>query len=174
MSTPEQKVLEEFRQQFPDIHDAVQVMVRTETEGKIKPIENRLEQDAQSRFTESLTKAVPDWEAICQADPRWPAWLNEPYRYSSRSRLELLREAIAHRDAESVSHMLEDFKANPTAGVPGIGTPPGQQQQTNLILRKTVKEFFSAKAQGLYRGREKEAEAIEKQITEAMLTGRII
>jgi hypothetical protein len=92
----------------------------------------------------------------------------------NRPRLELLREAIGKSDSESVIHLLEDFKKNPTAGGPGSGTPPGQQQQTNLILRKTVKEFYSARAQGYYRGREKEAQQIDAQINQAMLEGRIV
>ena len=76
MSTPEQKVIEEFRQQFPDIAEAVQAVVnqgvsavKAETESKLRPIEQRMEQDAQAKFTEALNKAVPDWQTICQAIP---------------------------------------------------------------------------------------------------------
>ena len=173
MNTSEQQKIEEFKQQFPDIADAVQIVVSQGISTAIKPIEQKVEADSQAKFTEALTKTVPDWQTIT-ADPNWAAFLNGPYRYSSRSKLELLQEAIARHDAESVTNMLQDFKANPSAGSPGGGTPPGPQQQTNLILRKTVKEFYSARAQGYYRGREKEAQQIDAQINQAMLEGRIV
>jgi hypothetical protein len=172
MSTPEQKI-EEFKQQFPDIADAVQAVVNQGISSKLKPIQDTVEADRQARFNEALIRAVPDWEAIVQADPRWPAWLAERAPYVNRPRLELLREAIGKSDSESVIHLLEDFKRSPTAGSPGGGTPPPQQQR-NLISRKSVKDFYSARAQGYYRGREKEARDIEAQINQAMLEGRIV
>lgn len=164
--------IKRFREDYPDIFEAVVATVdqvasieRAHADSRLAGVEQRVAETGKSKFVEALSRAHPDWQTISQSDPNWPVWLSQKERYQSKTRLELLREATARFDAESVINMLRDFKANPTVGGahPGGGSPR-TSPQGEVISRQFIKTFYAEKAKGYYRLREKEAQAIEARI----------
>lgn len=185
-NSTEEKI-KRFREDFPDIAEAVIAAVdqvastiRTETEGKMRSMEERQIETARAKFTETLDKEIPGWKEICRTDPRWPVWLSEKHPYSGETRLDLLRRAALRFDAQPVVKMLRDFtQANPPqpgspGSGPGGGIPPGSPQ-ASMISREFIKDFYRKKATGFFKypGGEKEALEIEGKINRALLEGRI-
>jgi len=178
--------IKDFQENFPDIAegviaavDQVASTIRTETEGKMKSIEQQVAENAKTKFNEALDKAVPGWKELCRTDPRWPVWLSEKHVYSGETRLDLARKAAANFDPGPFIKMLRDFiQANPPQpgspwSGPGGGIPPGSPR-ANTISRKFITDFYTAKAKGYYKGREAEMNDIEGKINRALLEGRIV
>jgi hypothetical protein len=179
-SSTDEKI-KRFREDYPDIVepmatiiDQVAGLITRGTEERISSIENAAMGPRREAFIHALTQAHPDWQTIGQSDPNWSVWLSRPDRYG-RKAIDTLKEAQARLDAQVVINLLTDFKMEmgqyPYAG----GTPPGASQgNVGTLTRSYIKQFYHDKARGKYRGREKEADAIEAKIHAAMAAGMVV
>jgi hypothetical protein len=193
--------LKGFRENFPDVFEFVASAVdmaahktAADTETRLKAVEQKSAKTAQDDFLDTMNKDVPDWQSICQEDPKWVQWLNQSDRYSAKKRLDLLREASAGFNAGVVVNMLNDFKKEmsvgnapspepiiPTPPQPVFVTPPsGSSQpppapaQAEFITRSFIDQFYQDVVRGKYRGREKEEKAIKAKIDTAVSKGLIL
>jgi hypothetical protein len=134
-------------------------------------------------------------------DPNWSMWLGQKDRYSPKKRLDLLKEANQSLDAEAVTNLLDDFKAdmaragNPPASVPLISvtpTPPAVPFVTppsgpgsapaNLnapggpepVARSFIQQFYQDKIRGRYKGQDAEVAKIQAKIDAAISSGRVL
>lgn len=193
--------LKSFRENFPDVFEFVASAVdmaankaTTDTEARLKAVEQKSAKTAQDEFLDTMNKDVPEWQSICQEDPKWVQWLNQSDRYSAKKRLDLLKEASAGFNAGVVVNMLNDFKkemgmGNPPSPQPIIPTPPqpvfvtppsGPSQpphapaQAEFITRSFIDQFYQDVVHGKYRGRDKEEKAIKAKIDLAVSKGLIL
>lgn len=171
--------------------------VTRRVEEKMKEINGQIDQKFgqvnQMSFEDKLGSQVTDWRIINE-DPEFISWLSERPRYSPYTKLELLRSAVASRDITTTVSFFEDFaklknpspspepqpKATPDKKIEKFVSPSskGANAQVNVpepevISRKDIKEYYADVAKGKYKGREKEAEAIEARINAAMMSGNV-
>jgi hypothetical protein len=199
--------IKSFKDNFPDIFEAIGVVadqmlttIRTESDTKMKAIEQVSAENAQTAFIETLNRDAPGWQQMCQTDPNWPVWLGVIENYTGKLRLELLKEASTRFDAKAILNMLRDFRtayptqpvvapiaANPNPPAPpvipgaaSVGPPSapsaGSPSVTppEQITRKFVSDFYLDVAKGRYRGRDAERITIEAKINRANIEGRIV
>ena len=168
--------IKSFKDNFPDIFEAIGVVadqmlttIRTESDTKMKAIEQVSAKNAQDVFYEALNKDAPGWQQMCQTDPNWPVWLGVIENYTGKLRLELLKEASTRFDAKAILNMLRDFRTaypaqpvvapiaanpNPPAppailgaalvgppSAPSAGSPPSVNP-AETITRKFVSDFY--------------------------------
>ena len=194
--------LKGFRENFPDVFEFVASAVdmaahkaSADTETRLKAVEQKSAKTAQDEFLDIMNKDVPEWQSICQEDPKWVQWLNQSDRYSAKKRLDLLREASAGFNAGVVVNMLNDFKeemgmgsvpvSEPTTPTPPaqpvfVAPPSGPSQtpsapaQAEFISRSFIDQFYQDVVKGKYRGRDKEEKAIKAKIDTAVSKGLIL
>jgi len=198
---------QKFKENFPDITDMVIKVVDTaatklhqETAKKLTALEGNSVQDRQVKFNAALDAKHPSWQMMGQ-DHNWAMWLGQKDRYSSKKRLDLLKEANQSLDADAVINLLDDFKAdmlklgisiasNPstpaTPAVPAVPfvTPasgPGStptnlnpNQGPEAVTRSFIQQFYQDKVRGRYKGREEEVVKIQAKIDAAMSAGKIL
>jgi hypothetical protein len=154
--------------------------------------------DAQEKMYGQLAKEVPNWGAVNE-HPEYHRWLSMPDPASGRVRQELLSEAYGRNEASRVAHFFKSFLTengyaapssdavarapNPQSNgvdlaqfaAPGRAKP-GQTAAVPdkpIIMAEEIKQFYADSAQGKYKGREADYNAIQKQIMDAMNDGRI-
>lgn len=179
--------------------DVAGTKLHQETAQKLTALESNSAQDRQVKFAAALNTKHPGWQTMGQ-DPNWAMWLSQKDRYSPRKRLDLLKEANQSLDYETVINLLDDFKADmakagnssalspstPVTPAPpavpfvtppsGPGSPPANlnPQGPETVTRSFINQFYQDKVRGKYKGREKEADAIEAKINAATQAGRIL
>ena len=193
--------IKSYRENFPDVFEfvisAVDMAAQkavTETENRLRAVEQKSLKAAQDEFIAIMNKEVPDWQEICQKDPNWIQWLSQPDRYSSRNRLDLLKEASAGFNAKAIVNMLKDFKTETGSAQPlpqpipqtppqqpvfvappsGPAQPPPATPQAEFIARSFIDQFYQDVVRGKYKGRAKEKEAIQAKIDRAISKGLIL
>jgi hypothetical protein len=202
LKTSNDEAIKNFRENFPDVFTPIakifddfggQLLKRAED--RIAAIEKTSTETKQEAFVRALNEAHADWQTVCQTDPNWPVWLNRPDRYG-RKNLDALKDAQARLDSAVVVNLLTDFKkemgnapapsptppatpnpaaafvtppSGPSQGVP-VATP---QNQVEPVARSFINQFYQDKTKGRYRGKEKEAEAIEAKINAALAAGKV-
>src|SRR5262245_6704089 len=189
------------REEFvPEIETLAQRIARLE-DGQ-KNVSQVIDRTQQRSVYDMLADDVPDWNAINHM-PEFKTWLSYPDPYSGRVRHEMLQEAFSRHDGNRVVNFFRGFaeaaglplnppdeqsSAPPPANGSGSGKPsleqfaaPGRARSAPQNLppekpvysRAWIAQFSDAKIRGLYRGREAEAEAIERDIFQAQHEGRI-
>jgi len=163
---------------------------------------NTLKQDrikqAERNFWVSLDRAVPDWRDI-NAMEQWHAFLGARIIGTNTNRQALLDEAQGRYDDERVAEIFNEFKdmnniprAQTTTPPQNTNTPPAPKkdlkkavdpimpsagvtpQATGRSFTKAeIKKFYSDQAKGTYKNNPQVADALEKEILEASLAGRI-
>lgn len=184
---------------FPEFDQLAQRLKRLE--GRVDGVGTVLEKDQKQTVYSSLTAAVPQWREI-NKDEGFKAWLGEVDPYSGKLRNEMLQEAFTRHEGNRVVSFFKGFleavgtpqpppaQGNPAplydvqpAGKPSLEdfAAPGRARSTpqNLPLDKPVytvawiAKFTADKIAGKYRGREADADAIERDIFQAQHEGRI-
>lgn len=161
-------------------------------EARLKAIEQQLagtatavSRSAEEVFFARLAQLVPDWETI-NADARFLEWLGEEDPVYGVPRQAALNAAQQRLDPERAAAVFRAFKqlvapapaasdslakqVTPRATAPASVTPPAKP----VIRQADVQKFYDDVRRGVYRGRENEAERIEKEINLALAEGRII
>lgn len=126
-------------------------------------------------------------------------WLQYPDRYSGRRRNDLLKEAFDLNDASRVAAFFEDFlkeegRVAPRTSKPNGSAPPSPKPglerfaapgrprsappspgpaDKEIITTGDITRFYADKTAGRFRGREKEADAYEREIFAAQSEGRV-
>lgn len=157
-------------------------------------------QTAQERFYDALTARVADWRAV-NGNPKFHDWLLDMDPLSGLQRQTLLMDAHNSLDVERVVNIFEMGKqalgitAAPAASAtpapvapksnvsklermvaPGranAATTPPQQAEKKQWTRAEIAKFYTDKSRGVYKGREAEAQALERDIFAAQREGRV-
>lgn len=173
---------DEFAGYASDIDKRVKALEETVT-----GVRQTTDSTLSSQFYATLKQLVPDWETINVGDD-WLAWLAEVDPVYRVPRQAALDAAHQRRDVEGVAAVFNAFKstrkAKPSAALeaqrapsttPAAPVATSQSQQLKAaISSKFVRDFYTDIARGRYKGREKDAEAIEAQINQAAAEGRIV
>lgn len=147
-----------------------------------------------SVFFDRLAARVPDWETI-NVDDDFNDWLDVTDPIYRTTRRDALNAAAAEFDVETVVGVFMAFKAyigqGDNAPAPSQQAKPADALHKQVVPAKTVAapttsepakkvwtqhevhDFYQRVTQGHYRGREAEAEAVEKEINLALSEGRI-
>jgi hypothetical protein len=158
--------------------------------------------DAQERIWNHLDKEVPDWQAI-NGHPDFVRWLQIPDALSGLRRYDMLDEAFKTQQVGRVinffKHFLNDmgYAQRPNAQQSaqsgnGVGQPtpqldlaafaapgrakagqPVEQANKPMYSVHEIKQFYTDRTFGKYKGREAEAQAIENDFFAAQREGRI-
>lgn len=148
---------------------------------------------SQQQYFSALGAAVPDYEAT-NVDPAFLSWLGEVDPLSGLIRQEYLNNAFATLDVARTIALFTAWKPQ----APAPATPPAKTEAQKRLERQTapsgskastpppsgdvstrvwtgaeIDQFYTEVRQGLYRGKEAEASAIEAQIDAAAASGRV-
>jgi hypothetical protein len=155
---------------------------------KVATVEHRQQQSLDQVFWSELKAQVPNWQEI-NNDPQFHTWLLQPEGLSGIQRQSFLEEAQRKMDASRVAEFFTEWQR--TSGkspaqqttqrseleqqiAPGTSrstTPPSNEGKK--WTRDEVSKFFNDVAKGLYKGREQERNATERDIFAAQKDGRI-
>lgn len=154
---------------------------------------------AHDMFYEALTKRVPDWQTVNE-NQKFHDWLLSDDPLSGLQRQTLLTDAHNNLDLARVVNIFEMGKqalglkpaevqvAAATAAkaatasklekqiAPGrasAGTAPPQQAEKKMWTRADITKFYSDKMAGRFKGRDAEAQALERDIFVAQREGRV-
>jgi len=137
-------------------------------------------------FYAQLSAACPSWRVV-NKDDRFNEWLLGDEGLSGIAKKNFLENAYENRDAETSARYFNEFlKLLP--GSPGLNSdvtgeilpelggsgPPIGVQAGNIYTPASIQSFFKDKGLGKFKGREAEADAIEKDIFAAQRDGRIV
>ena len=166
-------VAKQFEQRLARIEDAV------------KGTTQQVAVTAEQAFFDRLAKLVPDWEAI-NANEAFLAWLSEVDPMLGQQRQSALDAAQQTLNADRAAAVFKTFAATlPTqtkspspvakqvSPKGSAASPAPQQNAPKVWTQQEVVDFYTAKRQGDFRGREADAQAVEAAINLAMAEGRI-
>lgn len=153
-------------------------------------------QTAHERFYDMLTSRVTDWREV-NDNPKFHDWLLSNDPLSGLQRQTLLVDAHNNLDLERVVNIFMmgkqalGLERPPTATAPtkaasvsklekqiapgraSAATAPPQQAEKKLWSRPEIAQFFADKQRGKFKGREAEAQALERDIFAAQREGRV-
>jgi hypothetical protein len=186
---------EEFAPEFDELADRLRRL-----EGRIEGVGQVIEKTQVNDVYGTLAGAVPNWRDINRS-AEFKAWLDRPDMYSGRKRHDMLLEAFSGHDSSRVVKFFQGFlteATGPRQNSPGMepsappsngsGRPtledfaaPGGARSAPQQLPPDkpvytsawIAKFTQDKLRGVYRGREADAEAIERDIYAAQHEGRI-
>lgn len=159
-------------------------------ESKLSEIESDKAADAKVRFHQDMAVMFPTWETI-DKDPNFINWLkNDIHPTFGESRYRLFGAAVNRWDAPRVAGFFQEYadlhrndkQPSPSPKPTPKNIQPQRRAESHsqasdgkkLWSQKQIKEFYKDKSAGLYRGKEKEATDIEKDILAAPGEGRVI
>jgi hypothetical protein len=187
---------EEFAPEFDELADRLKRL-----EGRLEGVGQVIEKTQVNDIYGSLKERVPNWRDINRS-AEFKQWLAHPDPYSGRKRHDMLTEAFAGHDSGRVVRFFQGFLTEATglpqgtqASTPSAPQPAGSERPTledfaapgrarsapqgNLPPDKPmytaawIAQFTQDKLRGVYRGREADADAIERDIYVAQHEGRI-
>lgn len=153
---------------------------------KVETVEKQVNEDAQTRWQRELTGAIPDFFEINQM-PEFATWLDKPVAPGAMTtRRQDLQQAMASANIPALKSGIDAFKKETGLDKPKetfepktpeiepnedfVGEPP---KEGKVYTEAEIKKFYEDQTKGLWRGREKEAQAIDRDIVAAMKEGRI-
>jgi hypothetical protein len=171
-------------------------------EGQQQVVTQVIDKTQKHSVYDMLYDEVPQWKQI-NHHPAFKQWLGQLDPYSGRPLAEMLSEAMTRHDAPRVVNFFRGFaeaaglplnpsngpdEAPPLPNGNGSGRPsledfaaPGRARSAPQVLPPEkpiytvaqIRELSDQKRRGLWRGREPELEAIERDIFAAQHEGRI-
>lgn len=162
----------------------------------VKNVAQAQAQTASDRFYEQLTGRVADWREV-NDNPKFHDWLLSPDPLSGLQRQTLLVDAHNNLDLERVVNIFQmgkqalGLERPPTATAPAkssnvaklekqiapgrasVASVPPQQAEKRTWSRPEIAQFFADKQRGKFKGREAEAQALERDIFAAQREGRV-
>lgn len=167
--------------------------------GQLERVGGQIQTNARDVLMASLEAEVPEWDEVNKSD-EFIAWLALPDAYSGAIRHDMLRAAFARNDSRRVIAFFKGFLAETAATAPAEQEPgkpavpsnkpslkslaaPGRAKSTAaptpapaekpIFTTSQITAFYTDKANGKFRGREKDAAKIEADIFAAQMEGRI-
>ena len=166
-----------------------------------KDVERVTEQTALSdkeKMYQYLDQRTPNWRDT-NTNQEFLEWLGQIDMFSGQSRMAMLKQAYSQNDGARVAAFFGSFdqeaaavapkpKASdqPKAQTPRVSldqlAAPGRAMsaapvrpadEPEFISRAQIAAFYADKANGKYRGRQAEADAMERRIADAARDGRI-
>lgn len=137
-------------------------------------------------FYNQLSSLCPQWRVI-NKDDGFKAWLLGDEGLSGIEKKSFLENAYENKDAATSARYFNEYlRLQP--GSPGLnpdvisdiipnasgGGAPPSVPSGNIYTRQTILKFFKDRGLGRFKGKEEEAEAIERDIFAAQREGRII
>lgn len=202
LKSSQDEAIKGFRDNFPDVFaplskilDDFGSQLTKKSDEKIASIERTNSASKEETFSRAIAKEHPDWQVVCQGDPRWPVWLGKTDAYGL-SKFMALRTASAKFDSQVVIKLLSDFKQE-MAGAPAQPIIPAQDPNAQFIspgsgpaghgaanqpgakgpepvARSFIHKFSRDVVTGKYRGREAEMNATQAKIDAATAAGKIL
>ncbi len=140
-------------------------------------------QEAYNIFLNRVSSAVPNWEAI-NFDPNFIKFMEDP-DYDGTPRKTYFHIAEAQGNAALIIRYMREYEASqgrkPDALASKV-TPVGDLGSTQAVKEKPgesitrayIDKFYDDVARGRYRGRQRDADAIEAAIDKAVMEGRVV
>lgn len=151
-------------------------------EGRVQGVTQRTAATLEEQFYATLTKLVPDWQAVNQ-DQKFLDWLAEVDPVYEVPRQLGLNQAHKALNATHAAKVFQTYKATlPTKPALSAQVAPrsstaaqmqAPQGPRQAITKKQIHDFFLSKAQGRFLGREAEAQRIESDINLAVAENRV-
>lgn len=153
-------------------------------EAQVNGVTQQTAVTAEQTFYASLDQLAPGWRDINTSE-RWLAWLNDVDPVYNVPRQAALDRAFGKKDAPQVATIFKEYaKTIPAAPAPsslanqvapsGVASVvPLAAPAKPIIAEKAITDFYRDLGQGRFRGREKEADAIEAEINAAVAEGRV-
>lgn len=153
-------------------------------EASVKGVAQETAESREAQFWAVLEQLVPDYAAINDSDG-WKAWLTEEDRLTGFPRQAALNAAQKAMDARRVAAIFEIYKASlprsraselenqVSPSTSGATAAPVAAAPAPRITQKFIADFYRAKQQGKFVGREAEATQIEAAIDKAVAEGRV-
>lgn len=188
------------REEFVPVVDELSERLKRLESGQ-QAVGKVVEQTQKRGLYDALRDEVPEWATI-NHHPAFHNWLSIPDPYSGRQRHEMLKEAFSRHDADRVVNFFRGFLSEatgtPQTRGPAQPTPPNGGGTTGrpsledfaapgrarsapqelppdkpVYTHAWIAKFMADKRTGKYRGREAEADAVERDIYQAQHEGRI-
>lgn len=177
-----------------DLTDALDRLVQARLQGveeKVNKVETVTAKSAWEKFYDHLDKNAENWRKL-NSDPGFLKFLESPAPFVGIPYSALLTQAFEAGNAERTAEIFNHYsKSNPTApdkggqvpdpsalaappkrggGDPSVAAPAGKR----VFTMDEVNAFYKDLELGRYRGKEKDADALEKEILIANKEGRIV
>jgi hypothetical protein len=184
---------------LPEIETVQQRLDRLE--GRVNGVSTVIQRDATQSVYETLAQHVgPNWNDLNHHPDFKDRWLGQRDPYSGKILRDLLKEAFDRQDGPRVLSFFQGYLTEAT-GSPSPSQPapspapqngagedplmryaaPGRARSEPptplgkpVYSRAQLNQFWEAKRRGAYKGREPEADAIERDIFQAQHEGRIV
>ena len=186
---------EEFLPEFDNLAERLKRL-----ESRVEGVGTIIDKNQVTNVYSTLAEQVPEWREINKA-PEFKAWLQIPDPYSGRRRHDMLTEAFTRHETGRVVSFFRGFLTEatgspPSASSPGTSAPhpngsgkpsleqfaaPGRARSAPqdlppdkpIYTQAWIAQFSADKLMGKFRGREADADAIERDIYQAQHEGRI-
>lgn len=173
--------------------ESMVTQVQSNVVPQVNAVAQRQAATAEQLFWNGLNNAVPNWRDV-NADPDFQTWLLQVDPLTNIARQTYLEDAQRNLDVERVAAFFRVWLQNnsgqavaqpsvPTTQselekqvAPGRSKNTGQpntQQQARVWTRKDISKFYDDVRRGVYQGREKDRDRIERDIFLAQSEGRI-
>jgi hypothetical protein len=184
-----QEIAGQYQKQISDLTATVQ-QLQGSVVPRVEQIANDQAQNADQVFWSNLTTEVPNWREV-NDNQDFQSWLLETDPLSGLTRQTYLDDAQRNRDVARVSSFFTSWASvtgakvaqpNRTASelekqvTPGKGRNSGASQSGELktYTPQDITKFFEKVRTGKFAGKEKERDAIERDIFAAQADGRIV
>lgn len=192
--------LQEFKGEYPDVFKGMAKMQQVAF-GKLKkdgkaPVDKPVSKDTTAPTVKKwdqgmyqvLNARAPKWNEINQ-NPEFLGWLTIVDRYARKTRGDLMKDAYAAGDIDTVANIFNDWdsfyteKASsaelnediaPPSGSPAVLPPTTITGQVKPVTRAEVEKYYIDVAKGKYAGKEKERVAMETRIEAATIARAIV
>jgi hypothetical protein len=165
---------------------------------RLSNVNGHLEQSTRESLFQSLDSKVPNWRDLNE-NPDFLSWLSLPDPFSGVIRQVMLTQAFERNDSPRVAAFFNGFLAQEAAVGPGTTSAPDPVATTKkvpleklaapgraksaattevpaekpLITRSDIEQFYADVRRGLYKGKDDEKLAIEREISAAAREGRV-
>lgn len=171
---------------LPEVENLLAPLKDTAKDAAADTVELRRE-----RLFTYLDQNVPNWRGL-NTDKAFLDWLQQPDEFSGMKRGDILSSAYSRFDAARVATVFRSYSGAEPASTPAApsappaadfaspaasrrpAAPPSAAPAKKQYKESEVKAFFRKSREGFYKGREKEADAIRKDIIAAGAEGRIL
>ena len=182
------KTIEIFMKLANSVRDKNLESKVSEISKEVSDVKKDFETSRVQTWEEKVNARIPDFASYVgpNADPDFAEWLNQPLsEFSARTRRDELQDALNSRNLEALAKGIDLFKATKKEPQSNplekhidpdetIAPDPKPVKEGKIWQMKDVIKFYSDQTKGLYRGREKEAAAIDQEIIRADREGRIM